>query len=204
MDKYKFRTWSSEDKNIENWGEINPKAIKEFLGELEVDINKLEDILNLMPILSVEDNKYYDINYFYKKILLRNGNINKDYLNRICNEIDSNIIIKSENVKYSEKSNKTYVKNSILVPTNVIMYILKRYRSNWSLCYHDFEMFIEYRYDETYDKVSFIEIDFSKLKKDAIKYIESIYLILMFCRNENINRNIFVFNKDRMIIRPID
>lgn len=36
------------------------------------------------------------------------------------------------------------------------------------------------------------------------EYIESIYLILMFCRNENINRDIFVFNKDRMTIQPID
>lgn len=204
MEKYNFRLWNSEAENIEDWGQINPKAIKEFLNELEIDINKLEDILKLIPVLQVEGNRYYDINYFYKKILLRTGNINKDYLSKICNEINSNIIIKSENVKYSEQSNKTYIRNYILVPANVIVYILKRYKSNWSLYYHDFEMYIEYRYDETYDKVHFIEIDFSKLKQNAVKYIESIYLILMFCRNENINRNIFAFNKDRMTIQPID
>lgn len=204
MEEYNFRIWNSEAEDIEDWGEINPKAIKEFAIELKADTSKLDNILKLMPILHVEDIKYYDVNYLYKNILKRVGNINKNYLNKICNELDCEVVLQSENVRYNNKSSAVYVKNLIYVPVSVIEYILKGYRSNWNFYYHDFETYIEYRYDETYNKIRFIEVDFLEIKQNAIKYIESVYLILLFCQYENIRKDLFIFNTDKKIIYPVN
>lgn len=107
MELSDFYSWGS----LEDFGNINIEIAKEFTREVNVDFIKLKNMLDSMMVLEVDDTKYYDINYFYKNLLLRRNNINKTYLEKICKETNSKIMVETKNVKYNENSTKRMLRS---------------------------------------------------------------------------------------------
>lgn len=87
----------------------------------------------------------------------------------------------------------------------MIVHILKEYNSRFNLYFNNYEKYLFHRFYETYIKKDDVTNDFESIKQNAIKYIESIYLIIMFCKSISIDiNNILVFDKERMIMKPFE
>ena len=180
------------------FGELNVRAIEEFNPYIyndKIDLN--------LPTKMVNDAIYYDINYIYKNILMRVGNINKNYLFRISDELNGCILEEKVYIRYNEYTEKKYEKTNVYVTQNIVEYILANYNSYTNILRRDFESYIAYMYGKTYrNEEDLSEANELELNKRAKKYVEHIYLVKEL--NRIIGKNINTFDMQRMSVGGIE